>query len=110
MSKSKRHLIGLVDILKQADALQRGMPAAYLLTFVLVGLEEGETVAEYAKRAGVDRYAMSRYITLLGGRRYGWLQTRRVGVGKSVTLTPEGHALFAQMSDGLLAYAPRHQG
>jgi len=97
----KRHLIGFADILKWADALQRGMPAAYLLTFALVSLEEGETVAEYAKRAGVDRYAMSRYITLLGAGRYGWLQTKRVGQGKSVTLTPKGHVVLSQISHAL---------
>ena len=53
--------------MKRADALQRGTPVAYLLTFALAGLEAGKTVTEYAKRAGVDRFAMSRYITLLGG-------------------------------------------
>jgi hypothetical protein len=108
MLPSKRHLIGFVDILKRADALQRGMPVAYLLSFVLVAIEEGLSVTEYAKRAGVDRFAMSRYLALLGdgqgekGEGYGWVKLKRVGIGKSVTLTRRGRAVLSRMSQALV--------
>ena len=103
MSKSKQHLIGFADILKQANGLQRGMPVAYLLTFVLIALDEGKTVTEYAERAEVDRFAMSRYITLLGDGGYGWLEKKRPGRGskKSITLTPAGRIVLSQIERAL---------
>ena len=101
MSKSKRHLIGLADILKQADALQRGMPVSYLLAFVLVAADEGEGVLEYAARAGVDRFAMSHSLNVLGKNGYGWLEAKRVGKRRSVTLTLKGHAVLSRFSQAL---------
>ena len=107
MSNSRRHLTGFADVLKQADALQRGMPVAYLLTFVLVALDEGKGVIEYANRAGVDRFSMSRYLALLGdgqgenGQGYGWVTHKRVGKGKSITLTSKGHVVLSHISQAL---------
>ena len=102
MSKSKRQLVGLADILKQADALQRGMPVGYLLAFVLVAVDEGEGVMEYAARAGVDKFAMSHYLRVLGekGQGYGW-RAKRVGKRRSITLTSKGHVVLSHISQAL---------
>ena len=101
MSKSKRQLVGLADILKQADALQRGMPVGYLLAFVLVAVDEGEGVLEYAARAGVDRFAMSHYLRVLGEKGHGWLEAKRVGKRRSITLTSKGHVVLSHISQAL---------
>jgi hypothetical protein len=103
---SNRQLSGLADILKTADTLQRGMPVAYLLAFILVALEEGRGVIEYARRAGVDRFAMSRYLALLGDGQnnkggYGWVKLRRNGISKSVVLTPKGYVFLSKISHEL---------
>jgi hypothetical protein len=101
-----QQLFGLADILKSADVLQRGMPVAYLLAFVLVALDEGQSITEYAHRAGVDRFAMSRYLALLGDGQnnkggYGWVKLRRNGIGKSVLLTPKGYEFLSKISHAL---------
>ena len=42
------------------------MPVSFLKTLLLVGIDEGQTAAEYGRRAGVDRFQMSRYMRTLG--------------------------------------------
>ena len=61
-----RNLAALLSILQDLDDLQRGMPVSFLKTLLLVGLDEGQTAAEYGRRAGVDRFQMSRYMKTLG--------------------------------------------
>jgi len=54
MRRSKRqNLISLLSILRVLDELQRGMPVSFLQTLLLVGMDEGQTAAEYGRRAGV---------------------------------------------------------
>jgi DNA-binding MarR family transcriptional regulator len=44
------------------------MPLQYLTSFLLVAMEEGLSVSEYAKRAGVSNSVMSRHLLDIGDR------------------------------------------
>ncbi len=48
------------------DLREKTMPLHYATAFIEVALEEGQTVSEYAKRAGVDQSLMSRYLADMG--------------------------------------------
>ncbi|MGB7039957.1 MAG: hypothetical protein WBD83_10100 [Xanthobacteraceae bacterium] len=63
---NRRNLVSLLSVLQALDELQRGMPVSFLKTLLLVSMDEGQTAAEYGRRAGVDRFQMSRYMRTLG--------------------------------------------
>ena len=82
MRRSNRHnLVSLLSVLQDLDEVQRGMPVSFLKTLLLVGMDEGQTAAEYGRRAGVDRFQMSRYMKTLGPHNvwrkcdgFGWVE------------------------------------
>ena len=44
------------------------MPVQYITSFLLVATDEGLTVTDYAKKAGVSKSVMSRHLLDIGGR------------------------------------------
>lgn len=112
MRRSNRHnLVSLLSVLQDLDELQRGMPVSFLKTLLLVGMDEGQTAAEYGRRAGVDRFQMSRYMRTLGAynvkRRcdgFGWVEEttdKRHRNQKAIFLTTAGREFLRQISDVL---------
>lgn len=59
------------------------MPLQWVITFLLVAMEEGQGVGEYAARAGVSKSVMSRHILDLSVK----LRTGEEGMGVLVTRT-----------------------
>jgi DNA-binding MarR family transcriptional regulator len=53
-------------------AVRRIMPMQHAYAFLLVALEEGRGVQEYADRAGVTQAVMTRILFALGSRSQGW--------------------------------------
>jgi DNA-binding MarR family transcriptional regulator len=49
-------------------AIRQTMPMQYVVTFLLVCLEEGKGVTEYAQQAGVPQSVMSRHLLDLGDK------------------------------------------
>src|SRR3984885_7533066 len=109
MRHSNRHnLVSLLSVLQDLDELQRGMPVSFLKTLLLVGMDEGQTAAEYGRRAGVDRFQMSRYMRTLGAynvkRRcdgFGWVEEtndKRYRNKKAIFLTAAGREFLTQIS------------
>jgi|HubBroStandDraft_3_1064219.scaffolds.fasta_scaffold90991_2 hypothetical protein len=112
MRHSNRHnLVSLLSVLQDLDELQRGMPVSFLKTLLLVGMDEGQTAAEYGRRAGVDRFQMSRYMRTLGAynvkRRcdgFGWVEEtndKRHRNQKAIFLTAAGREFLTQISEVL---------
>jgi hypothetical protein len=112
MRRSNRHnLVSLLSVVQNLDELQRGMPVSFLKTLLLVAIDEGQTAAEYGRRAGVDRFQMSRYLRTLGRYNvkrkcdgFGWVEettdTRRRNQ-KAVVLTASGRKFLTGISDAL---------
>ena len=108
---NRRNLVSLLSVLQDLDELQRGMPVSFLKTLLLVGMDEGQTAAEYGRRAGVDRFQMSRYMRTLGPynvkRRcddFGWVEEtkgKRHRNQKAIFLTAAGREFLTQISEVL---------
>ena len=106
-----RNLAALLSILQDLDDVQRGMPVSFLKTLLLVGLDEGQTAAEYGRRAGVDQFQMSRYMKTLGPHNvwrkcdgFGWVEEttrKRRGNQKAIFLTAAGREFLRQISEVL---------
>jgi DNA-binding MarR family transcriptional regulator len=58
----------LLGALEHFRAKRRTMPLQYVVAFLLVAEEEGLSVNEYAKRAGVSVSVMSRHLLDIGER------------------------------------------
>lgn len=58
----------LVAALDPFHNIRQTMPMQYIRTFLLVALEEGLGVSEYARRAGVSQSVMSRHLLDIGDR------------------------------------------
>lgn len=58
----------LLGALEPFRALRPTMPLQYVTTFLLVALNEGKSVTEYAEMAGVSKSVMSRHILDIGER------------------------------------------
>lgn len=83
-----------MTILQTADKFDRGMPVSFLITFLLVALDEGQLSSEYARRAGIDRFQMSRHMKILGASRHGWIKVHTLRPNaKQVFLTEKGRDL-----------------
>jgi DNA-binding MarR family transcriptional regulator len=95
----------LVAFMKEAD--RDTMPAQYITTFLLVALQPGLSVGEYAELAHVSNSVMSRHLLDIGDR------NRQMNAGFGLVtgrpnpmelrkheyfLTPKGRALFERMS------------
>lgn len=108
LGSNQQNLVSLLSILQDLDELQRGMPVSFLKTLVLVGIDEGQTAAEYGRRAGVDRFQMSRYMRTLGPYNvkrkcdgFGWVEEttdKRHRNQKAIFLTPAGREFLTQIS------------
>jgi hypothetical protein len=108
---NRQNLVSLLSILRALDELQRGMPVSFLQTLLLVGMDEGQTAAEYGRRAGVDRFQMSRYMRTLGRYNvwrkcdgFGWVEEtthKRRGNQKAIFLTAAGREFLTQISEVL---------
>ena len=87
------------------------MPVSFLKTLLLVGIDEGQTAAEYGRRAGVDQFQMARYMKTLGRYNvkrkcdgFGWVQEtpdKRHRNQKAIFLTPAGREFLTQISEVL---------
>jgi len=89
------------------DAQRRGIPISYLMVFLVVALDEGLGVNEYARRFGIDRRDMSHYLTGIGSggnyrlRSYGLVTLRKSLTnkgGRRVFLTKRGKKLFDKLN------------
>lgn len=61
-------LRSLITCCEAFQAIRPTMPLQYVVTFLLVAMEEGLSVNEYAKRAGVSMSVMSRHLLDIGER------------------------------------------
>lgn len=82
------------------------MPLQYVITFLLVAMEEGKSVGEYARRCGVAKSVLSRHILDLsvrarsGGPGLDLLMTRTNPTdarSHEVFLTPKGRTVAHQV-------------
>ena len=99
--KSGRTLMAALECFKE---LRSTMPMQYVITFLLVADEEGLTVGDYAKKAGVAGSVMSRHLLDLSvhqrtktGAGFAIIETRQNLKNlreHTVHLTDKGRALF----------------
>jgi hypothetical protein len=98
----------LLEALDVFRTVRPTMPLQYVHTFCVVALDEGRSVAHYARRAGVSASVMSRHLLDLGRtNRHGTpgfgLVTCRNHPGnqreKQFVLTDEGEALYGRIAD-----------
>jgi DNA-binding MarR family transcriptional regulator len=61
-------LKALSAVIEAFQEIRPTMPLQYVMAFVLVAIEEGLGVGEYAKRAGVSMSVMSRHLLDIGDR------------------------------------------
>jgi DNA-binding MarR family transcriptional regulator len=64
----KRATRALLSALKPLNNLRRPVPLPSLTAFLMVVLDEGRGVNEYARAVGIHRAAMSRNLHAIGGR------------------------------------------
>jgi hypothetical protein len=91
------------------------IPFPYMLTFLMVAVDEGKSVGAYARDLNVNRFLMSRHIRCIGDRGrngrpgLGLVTTRRVDNYPNRTaifLTYKGRAVAAQVYRNLRHHAP----
>jgi DNA-binding MarR family transcriptional regulator len=58
----------LLWALKPLVNLRGSIPLPYAVVFLLVALDEGNTVNSYAQALGIHRWRMSRYLRAIGSR------------------------------------------
>ncbi|MGM5019187.1 hypothetical protein [Tardiphaga sp. 367_B4_N1_1] len=96
--------------LKNFTALRPTMPLQYVMTFCLVGMEEGAGVTEYAKTAEVSPTVMTRHLLDIGDRN----RAREEGFGlvtqerdptdlrrHHARVTPKGAAMTRRIKEAL---------
>lgn len=67
-ASDKKLIQSLLWALKPFLNLRRPMPLPFVSTFLMVALEEGKGVNEYARALGMDRSTMSRNLHAIGDR------------------------------------------
>lgn len=67
-AEEKAELRRLLATLETFRNLRSTMPLQYVITFLLVCLDEGKGVTEYAKDAGVSQSVMTRHLEDIGDR------------------------------------------
>src|SRR5262249_52961060 len=86
--------------------LRVDMPLQYVTSFLLVAMDEGKGVGEYAERAGVSKSVMSRHLLDIGPRMrnqstgFGLVETRTNPEdyrAHSVYLTAKGRAMMERI-------------
>jgi DNA-binding MarR family transcriptional regulator len=71
-TEEKKRLAAVLHALEPFRSIRHTLPMQYMYAFLLVALDEGLGVMEYAKQAGVAQSVMSRHLLDLGDRsRYG---------------------------------------
>jgi DNA-binding MarR family transcriptional regulator len=98
----KDQLALMLDVLDVFRTIRSTMPLQYVATFLLVAMDEGKSVIEYATKMGVSPSVMSRHLLDIGER------NRRMQEGFGLVtyranpmnlreheyyLTPKGHAM-----------------
>lgn len=102
----KAEIKSLFNTLGLFRAIRRDMPLQYVITLLIVALDEGQSVMEYARTLGISPSVMSRHLLDIGER------NRRMAEGfglvtyrpnpmnlreHQVFLTPKGQALIHQV-------------
>jgi DNA-binding MarR family transcriptional regulator len=67
-SDEKQSIKSLMQAMQPFDNIRHTMPLQYIRAFILVALEEGLGVKEYARRSGVSPSVMSRHLLDIGER------------------------------------------
>lgn len=108
MKRTAFSVPALINVLQHAHAVQHGMPISYLIAFLLVAQEEGLGVNEYARRAGIRPFQMSRIMSKIGSMghlnyrnmpAYGWIKSEPApGNAKRLTLTHRGIKFLSEIS------------
>jgi hypothetical protein len=102
----KKRLAVALHVLEPFRTIRRTIPMQYLYSFLLVALDEGLGVMEYAKKAGVAQSVMSRNLLDLGDRArgggpgYGFVTMRQDPLNlrrHQVVLTDKGLAVAGQI-------------
>ena len=105
----------LLLAIKPLVDLGGAIPFPYMLTFLMVAVDEGKSVGAYARDLNVNRFLMSRHIRCIGDRGrngrpgLGLVTTRRVDNYPNRTaifLTDKGRAVAAQVYRNLRHNAP----
>jgi DNA-binding MarR family transcriptional regulator len=105
--KSGLNLFAALECFRE---IRHTMPLQYVVTFLLVALDEGRTVGEYAIKSRVSASVMSRHISDLGPRTRGLAPGLSILVTKqninnmrehTVHLTEKGRALYQKVVDEL---------
>jgi DNA-binding MarR family transcriptional regulator len=104
---TKNAMHDMLAALEPFRALRQTMPLQYIVSFLLVALDEGRGVNEYAERAGVGTSVMSRHLLDIGERNrhmeegFG-LVTQRPDPMElrkhQMMLTPKGRAVAHQIA------------
>ena len=93
----------LIASIEPFRSIRSTMPLQYVMAFLLVAMEEGLSVSEYAQRAGVSLSVMSRHLLDIGERNrhmeegFGLITARQspLELRKSeIFLTPKGKAML----------------
>lgn len=105
----------LYNALQNFTALRPTMPLQYVMTYLLVGMEEGKGVTEYAKMNDVSPTVMTRHLLDIGDRN----RAREEGFGlvtqerdpldlrkHHARITPKGAAIAHRIKQALKA-APK---
>lgn len=100
----RRHGVRLMSVLECFTEIRGTMPLQYVLAFLLVVMDEGKTVGEYARKAGTGNSVMSRHLLDIGPRArnkeeegFGLVETRQNLANlreHTVHLTDKGRALY----------------
>lgn len=105
--QERNALSGLLAAIECFQEMRKTMPLQYVATFLMVALDEGKSVGEYAVKAGVSASVASRHILDIGER------NRHMGKGfelvytkpnpmnlreHTVFLTDKGRALYHKLS------------
>jgi DNA-binding MarR family transcriptional regulator len=99
-------LKGMLAAIEAFRAIRPTMPLQYVVAFLLVAMEEGLGIGDYAKRAGVSMSVMSRHILDIGDRNrhmeegFGLVTSKQSPMElrkNEVYLTPKGRTLMHQI-------------
>ena len=102
----RKNIEALLWALKPLTNLRGSIPLPYATTFLMVALDEGQSVNAYARAVGINRAAMHRYVRNIGDRArnggpgLGLVRTERhptYSNRRQVLLTDKGRLLAAEI-------------
>lgn len=105
-AKDKRLIQSLLWAFRPLINSRRAVPLSFVTTFLMVALEEGKGVNEYARALGIHRATMSRSLHAIGdrGRRgnsgLGWISFRAHPSDRfrcQIFLTAKGRSIAKQV-------------